>query len=159
MLFISAQQLPSFLTWDTSESRRGIWFWLPRLKPRQVPITVWLLQVITFASGTLLNNLAFAFSVPLTLQIVFRSAGNFNHRIFSLTTHTCYSSLPSLISSSWTFIAELLGSYRTSRVHATRPIFHGQAIHAQTNSTSPFLQQLPPRVLTVSFSPPFRKPK
>ncbi|KAH9967365.1 UAA transporter [Russula dissimulans] len=76
MLFISAQQLPSFLTltWDTSRRRR---FPFPRLglKPRQVPITVWLLQVVTFASGTLLNNLAFAFSVPLTLQIVFRSAG------------------------------------------------------------------------------------
>ncbi|KAI0285948.1 UAA transporter family-domain-containing protein [Russula aff. rugulosa BPL654] len=61
MLFITAQQLP--------------WLWLPRLKPRQVPISQYLLQVTTFASGTLLNNLVFAFSVPPTLQIVFRSAG------------------------------------------------------------------------------------
>lgn len=69
MLFITAQQLPSFMTWDMSRS------WLPRLKPRRVPITQWLLQVTTFASGTLLNNLVFAFSVPLTIQILFRSAG------------------------------------------------------------------------------------
>ncbi|KAI9508186.1 UAA transporter [Russula earlei] len=69
MLFISAQQLPSFVSWDAPRS------WSPRLKPRQVPIAEWLLQVVTFASGTLLNNLVFAFSVPPTLQIVFRSAG------------------------------------------------------------------------------------
>ncbi|KAI0305976.1 UAA transporter family-domain-containing protein [Multifurca ochricompacta] len=69
MLFITMQQLPSFLIWDTSRS------WLPRLKPRQVPIIQWLLQVTTFASGTLLNNLVFAFDIPLTIQIVFRSAG------------------------------------------------------------------------------------
>lgn len=66
MLFIAAQQLPSFVTWDTS---------LPRLKPRQVPISQWLLLVTTFASGTLLNNIVFAFNVPLTIQIIFRSAG------------------------------------------------------------------------------------
>ncbi|KAI0255762.1 UAA transporter [Lactifluus subvellereus] len=70
MLFITVQQLPSFVTWDASRPWR-----LPRLKRRQVPIAQWLLQVTTFASGTLLNNLVFAFSVPLALQIVFRSAG------------------------------------------------------------------------------------
>ncbi|KAI0272628.1 UAA transporter [Gloeopeniophorella convolvens] len=69
MLFITLQQLPSFLTYDASLSR------LPRLKPRQVPLAQWLLQVTVFASGTLLNNLVFAFNVPLTVQIVFRSAG------------------------------------------------------------------------------------
>ena len=77
MLFITAQQLPSFITWDKSRTPGGYnWLWLPRLKPRQVPISQYLLQVTTFASGTLLNNLVFAFSVPPTLQIVFRSAGN-----------------------------------------------------------------------------------
>lgn len=76
MLFITAQQLPSFITWDKSRTPGYNWLWLPRLKPRQVPISQYLLQVTTFASGTLLNNLVFAFSVPPTLQIVFRSAGN-----------------------------------------------------------------------------------
>ncbi|KAH9072225.1 UAA transporter family-domain-containing protein [Lactarius deliciosus] len=70
MLFIAAQQLPSFVIWDTPSRS-----WLPRLKPRQVPISQWLVLVTTFASGTLLNNLVFAFNVPLTVQIIFRSAG------------------------------------------------------------------------------------
>jgi solute carrier family 35 (UDP-xylose/UDP-N-acetylglucosamine transporter), member B4 len=70
MLFITAQQLPSFITWDKSSSSFPL-----RFKPRQVPITQWLLQVTTFASGTLLNNIVFAFNVPPTIQIVFRSAG------------------------------------------------------------------------------------
>lgn len=35
----------------------------------------WLAQVFILTSMSLLNNWAFAFHVPLTLQIVFRSAG------------------------------------------------------------------------------------
>jgi UDP-xylose/UDP-N-acetylglucosamine transporter B4 len=76
MLFITAQQLPSFITWNnTNNKSRRLSSWLPRFKPRQVPIAQYLLQVATFASGTLLNNIVFAFSVPPTIQIVFRSAG------------------------------------------------------------------------------------
>lgn len=86
MLFITAQQLPSFITRDCDDAsphhrlhprprRRRSWLRLPGLKPRQVPIAQWLLQVTTFASGTLLNNLVYAYSVPLAIQIVFRSAG------------------------------------------------------------------------------------
>ncbi|KAI0047239.1 UAA transporter [Auriscalpium vulgare] len=69
MVFITTQQLPSFTQWQSPQS------WVPTLKPRQVPIWQWLLQVGVFASGSLLNNMAFAFNVPLTVQIVFRSAG------------------------------------------------------------------------------------
>ncbi|TFY83301.1 hypothetical protein EWM64_g711 [Hericium alpestre] len=65
MLFITIQQLPSHLTWTP---------W-PRLKPRQVPLSRWMLQVVMLASGSLLNNWVYAFEVPLTVQIVFRSAG------------------------------------------------------------------------------------
>lgn len=67
MLFIALQSLPSFLT--LSES--GI----PRLKPRQVPLKQWVLQVLVFTLGSLLNNWAFAYKVPLTILIVFRSGG------------------------------------------------------------------------------------
>ncbi|KAF9534519.1 UAA transporter [Crepidotus variabilis] len=67
MLFIALQSLPSFLT--LSES--GI----PRLKPRQVPLRQWALQVLVFTTGSLLNNWAFAYKVPLTILIVFRSGG------------------------------------------------------------------------------------
>lgn len=68
MVFITLQYLPSFLLWDKKLS-------LPRLAHRQVPLREWLLQVIVLISGNLLNNWAFAYHVPLTLQIVFRSSG------------------------------------------------------------------------------------
>lgn len=68
MLFITAQSLPSFITIPKGH-------WLPRLKPRQVPLLQWALQVLVLTTGSLLNNWAFAYQVPLTLLIVFRSAG------------------------------------------------------------------------------------
>ena len=68
MLFITAQSLPSFLFFPKGSR-------VPRLKPRHVPLRDWALQVLVLTSGSLLNNWVFAFSVPLTVQIVFRSAG------------------------------------------------------------------------------------
>jgi len=68
MLFITLQSLPSFLSFPGASL-------LPRLKPRQVPLSQWAFQVILLTMGSLLNNWAFAFDVPLTVQIVFRSAG------------------------------------------------------------------------------------
>ncbi|KAF9454828.1 UAA transporter [Macrolepiota fuliginosa MF-IS2] len=66
MLFITLQSLPSFLSFTKAHS-------LPRLKPRQVPLNQWGLQVLVLTAGSLLNNWAFAYKVPLTVQIVFRS--------------------------------------------------------------------------------------
>ncbi|PIL25026.1 transporter [Ganoderma sinense ZZ0214-1] len=68
MLFITMQSLPSFLTFPNNSR-------IPRLKPRHVPLRSWALQVLVLTSGSLMNNWVFAFSVPLTIQIVFRSAG------------------------------------------------------------------------------------
>ncbi|KAF9046489.1 UAA transporter [Panaeolus papilionaceus] len=68
MLFITLQSLPSFLQYDKLSH-------LPRLKPRQVPLSQWALQVVLVISGSLLNNWAYAYNVPLTILIVFRSAG------------------------------------------------------------------------------------
>ena len=68
MMFITLQSLPSFL-----EFSKGY----PRLKPRHVPLKDWALQVLVLTSGSLMNNWVFAFSVPLTIQIVFRSAGEY----------------------------------------------------------------------------------
>ena len=67
-VFVTAQSLPSFLSFSSG----GI---IPRLKPRQVPLTQWGLQVFVFTASSLLNNWSFAYNVPLPLQIVFRSAG------------------------------------------------------------------------------------
>ncbi|KAF9013371.1 UAA transporter [Cyathus striatus] len=67
MLFITLHSLPSFLLFNNG--------YLPRLRPRQVPLPQWGLQVLVLLTGSLLNNWAFAYNVPLTVQIVFRSAG------------------------------------------------------------------------------------
>ncbi|THH07318.1 hypothetical protein EW145_g3459 [Phellinidium pouzarii] len=72
MLFITCQALPQFLVWDKNIAPL---IFLPRLSPRQVPLREWFLQVLTLTTGALLNNRAFAYNVPLTLQIVFRSSG------------------------------------------------------------------------------------
>ncbi|KIK55641.1 hypothetical protein GYMLUDRAFT_87517 [Collybiopsis luxurians FD-317 M1] len=82
MVFITLQSLPNFLTFGQSNpskqkptSPSRILDWIPRLKPRQVPILQWASQVLVHTTGSLLNNWAFAFNVPLTVLIVFRSAG------------------------------------------------------------------------------------
>jgi len=70
-LFITVQTLPQFLTWSLAPRAT----WLPSIKARQVPVRQWIFQVLVHTAGSLLNNWAFAFRVPLTIQIVFRSAG------------------------------------------------------------------------------------
>jgi solute carrier family 35 (UDP-xylose/UDP-N-acetylglucosamine transporter), member B4 len=76
-LFITIQTLPQFLVWQQSSPET----WLPRIKARQVPVRRWILQVLVHTTGSLLNNWAFAFHVPLTIQIVFRSAGQSLNRL------------------------------------------------------------------------------
>ena len=71
MLFITLQALPSFLAF-----KGGI----PSLKPRQVPISNWAAQVVLVTVGSLFNNWVYAYKVPLTVMIVFRSAGKLNGR-------------------------------------------------------------------------------
>jgi len=71
MLFVAIQSLPFFLCWKKHE----LGFLIPRLKPRKVPLKQWGLQVILVTLGSLLNNWVYAFRVPLTIQIIFRSAG------------------------------------------------------------------------------------
>ncbi|KAF5350305.1 hypothetical protein D9757_013194 [Collybiopsis confluens] len=89
MIFITVHSLPNFLTFppppnSNSHSEGGgqkaaswfpFYYGIPRLKPRQVPLSQWASQVIVHTTGSLLNNWAFAFNVPLTVLIVFRSAG------------------------------------------------------------------------------------
>lgn len=68
MAFVTIQSLPRFLTFYEP-------YRLPRLKPRHIPLSQWAVQVLVLTAGSLLNNWAFAYHVPLTVQIVFRSAG------------------------------------------------------------------------------------
>jgi len=71
MLFIALQSLPYFI-----ELRKSDWgITVPTLKQRQAPISDWATQVLLLSTGSLLNNWVYAFDVPPTVQIVFRSAG------------------------------------------------------------------------------------
>jgi UDP-xylose/UDP-N-acetylglucosamine transporter B4 len=89
MLFITVQLLPTFLSFPTP-------FGLPRLRPRQIPLSEWGSQVVLLTFGALLNNWAYAYRVPLTVQIVFRSAGNFPSMCFTscMEITTCRLGLP-----------------------------------------------------------------
>ena len=65
-LLISLHGLPKFLIW----TRYG-----PRFRPRRVPITQYLMQVVLFYLVSLLNNAAFGYRIPMAVHIIFRSGG------------------------------------------------------------------------------------
>jgi hypothetical protein len=69
--YITLQALPSFISFKSGTKRT----WIPQLKPRAIPLSQWALQVFILASTSVLNNWAFAYNVPLPVQILFRSAG------------------------------------------------------------------------------------
>lgn len=64
-LLISLHGLPKFMTFTP----------YPKLKPRQIPLKAYILQVILFYVLSLLNNAAFAYKIPMTVHIIFRSGG------------------------------------------------------------------------------------
>lgn len=68
MLFIALQALPTFLERQPNAV-------LPRLARPHVPMRRWAVQVVLLTAGSLLNNWVFKYDIPLTIQIVFRSAG------------------------------------------------------------------------------------
>ncbi|KIY64537.1 UAA transporter, partial [Cylindrobasidium torrendii FP15055 ss-10] len=47
----------------------------PRLKPTQIPLRKYALQVLLFYALSFLNNYAFAFKIPMAVHIIFRSGG------------------------------------------------------------------------------------
>ncbi|KAE9391934.1 UAA transporter [Gymnopus androsaceus JB14] len=63
---ISIQGLRRHVTWTS---------YGPRLKPRRIPLTPYLVQVVLFYLVSLLNNAAFAYSIPMAVHIIFRSGG------------------------------------------------------------------------------------
>jgi len=65
-LIVSLYGLPQHITWTPSG---------PRLKPRTVPLTPYLVQVGLFYFISLLNNAAFAYRIPMSVHIIFRSGG------------------------------------------------------------------------------------
>ena len=65
-LLISLHGLPKFLIWTP---------YGPRFRPRRIPITQYLIQVVLFYLVSLLNNAAFAYRIPMAVHIIFRSGG------------------------------------------------------------------------------------
>lgn len=69
-LVVAIHGLPKHLTvtrW------RGIL--IPRLKPRRVPLSVYIVQVVLFSLLSILNNKAFSYLIPMPVHIIFRSGG------------------------------------------------------------------------------------
>jgi len=48
---------------------------IPKLKSRQVPLSVYIVQVALFCLLSILNNKAFSYLVPMPVHIIFRSGG------------------------------------------------------------------------------------
>ncbi|KAJ2358333.1 golgi uridine diphosphate-N- acetylglucosamine transporter [Coemansia erecta] len=49
--------------------------WIPRLKPRKVPIQRWMVMVTLYFCVSVLNNIALGYNISIPLHIVFRSSG------------------------------------------------------------------------------------
>lgn len=77
LVFIALGFLPNFVVVDKQSFPPRIGF-----KPRHVPIRLWALCVILLTSVSLLNNWAFAFHVPVSIQILIRAAGTGIAEIF-----------------------------------------------------------------------------
>ena len=48
---------------------------IPKLKPRQIPFSAYIVQVVLFSLLSILNNKAFSYLVPMPVHIIFRSGG------------------------------------------------------------------------------------
>ncbi|KAF7291105.1 UDP-xylose and UDP-N-acetylglucosamine transporter [Mycena indigotica] len=65
-LLVSVYGLYSNISWSQG---------YPTLRPRHIPLIGYAVQVIIFYIVSLLNNAAFSFNVPMSVHIIFRSAG------------------------------------------------------------------------------------
>ncbi|KAI0346959.1 UAA transporter [Trametopsis cervina] len=64
-LLITLNGLRKFVSWSP----------YPHLKPRRIPLLPYLIQVALFYTVSYLNNAAFAYRIPMTVHIIFRSGG------------------------------------------------------------------------------------
>ncbi|KAJ9112451.1 hypothetical protein QFC20_002239 [Naganishia adeliensis] len=76
-LYVTLETLSTQFTFFPPEgkSKQGGRYWLPRLKPRVVPLRRWIVQVALFLAVSLMNNWAFGLKVPVPIHIIFRSGG------------------------------------------------------------------------------------
>ncbi|KAI0366191.1 UAA transporter [Pilatotrama ljubarskyi] len=74
-VLISLHGLPRFLSFRAWRPCPRIALPVPRLRPRTTPLAPYLAQVALFYALSLLNNAAFAYSIPMPVHIIFRSGG------------------------------------------------------------------------------------
>lgn len=75
-LIVAVVALPSHLTLQASEGSTGLArLPFPRLKPRQISLAPYTIQVAIYYGLSRLNNAAFAYNIPMTVHIIFRSGG------------------------------------------------------------------------------------
>jgi hypothetical protein len=75
-LLISIHGLFTHVTFSSPQASSGLRrLPYPRLKPRKLPIKWYFVQVFLFYAVNLLNNTAFRYGIPMTVHIIFRSAG------------------------------------------------------------------------------------
>ena len=70
-LLVSLHGVPKFIEF----TRGPLNIPIPRLRPRRLPLTSYLIQVALFYFVSLLNNLAFGYNIPMPVHIIFRSGG------------------------------------------------------------------------------------
>lgn len=73
--YVTLQTLSSQFTFAAPSGETTKRSWIPRLKPRVVPLRRWIVQVILFLAVSLMNNWAFGLKVPVPIHIIFRSGG------------------------------------------------------------------------------------
>ncbi|KZV61796.1 UAA transporter [Peniophora sp. CONT] len=70
-LLVSLHGLRKFLYFE----RGPLGLPLPKMQPRRVPLMPYLIQVVLYTAISVLNNAAFAYKIPMTVHIIFRSGG------------------------------------------------------------------------------------
>ncbi|KAH7096948.1 UAA transporter [Auriculariales sp. MPI-PUGE-AT-0066] len=78
MLFTVLHSLPAVLSTTTSTGTFTL-----KLRPRAVPLREWAAQVVVLTAMSLLNGWVFLYPVPVTIQIIFRSAALIVSMVFN----------------------------------------------------------------------------
>jgi hypothetical protein len=74
-LYVTLETLSTQFTFTPPAGKQSGRYWIPRLKPRVVPLRRWIVQVALFLAVSLMNNWAFGLKVPVPIHIIFRSGG------------------------------------------------------------------------------------
>ncbi|TFK56214.1 UAA transporter [Heliocybe sulcata] len=76
-LLVSLRGLPNLLSITYPHKSHGLLHYLPilHIKRPRIPLRAYIIQVILFLFVSILNNMAFAYKIPMPVHIIFRSGG------------------------------------------------------------------------------------